>query len=262
LPGLAAGSHDELQALLEPIEARVLSQSSSSAKPEGRWSEARDGTCGPWEYGYREPVTANGGPTTVVSMNAVIRGYLDAFDDVIRAIDEESVLRVVDRLRRARDSSSTVFIAGNGGSAATASHFANDLGKAVKHASRQPFRVMGLADNASWLTALGNDEGYERVFAGQLENFASPGDVLIVISASGNSPNLVQAVDLARERGVESIGFLGFDGGTLLHRVDEAIWVKSASGAYGLVETAHSLLCDLVTTCLISDRDEPTQAND
>lgn len=193
-------------------------------------------------------------------MNAVIRDYLVAFDDVIRAIDEDSLLRVVDRLRRARDSSSTVFIAGNGGSAATASHFANDLGKAAKHASRHPFRVMGLADNASWLTALGNDEGYERVFAGQLENFASPGDVLIVISASGNSPNLVQAVELARERKVESIGFLGFDGGALLDLVDDAIWVKSASGAYGLVETAHSLLCDLVTTCLIADRDELTRA--
>jgi D-sedoheptulose 7-phosphate isomerase len=204
----------------------------------------------------------SGGPTTIGAMSSVMRDYLDAFEDVIRAIDEDAVLQVVERLRRARDSSRTVFIAGNGGSAATASHFANDLGKAAKHASRHPFRVMALADNASWLTALGNDEGYERVFAGQLENFASAGDVLIVISASGNSPNLVQAVELARERDVESIGFLGFDGGALLDLVDDAIWVKSALGAYGLVETAHSLLCDLVTACLIADRDEPTQAAD
>jgi D-sedoheptulose 7-phosphate isomerase len=202
----------------------------------------------------------NGGSAPSVAMNAVMRDYLSAFTEIVEAIEEDSVLRVVERLRRARDSSRTVFIAGNGGSAATASHLTNDLGKAAKHASRHPFRVMGLADNASWLTALGNDEGYERVFAGQLENFASPGDVLIVISASGNSPNLVQAVELARGRGVETIGFLGFDGGALLNLVDDAIWVKSDHGAYGLVETAHSLLCDLVTTCLIADRDEATQA--
>lgn len=195
-------------------------------------------------------------------MSAVIRRYLVAFEGIIRAIDEEAVLRVVERLRRARDTNCTVFIAGNGGSAATASHLANDLGKAAKHASRLPFRVMGLADNASWLTALGNDEGYERVFAGQLENFATEGDVLIVISASGNSPNLVQAVELARERGVETIGFVGFDGGKLLHLVDEAVLVRSAPGAYGLVETAHTLLCDLVTSCLIADRDELAQSGD
>ena len=205
-------------------------------------------------------VDVNGAATTATSMGAVIAGYLRAFDDVVRAIDHEALVRVVDRLRRARDAHRTVFIAGNGGSAATASHFANDLGKAAKHASRLPFRVMSLTDNASWLTALGNDEGYERVFAGQLENFASERDVLIVISASGNSPNLVLSVELAKERGVETIGLLGFDGGKLLELVDEAVWVKTEPGEYGMVETAHALLCDIVTTCLIADRDEALAA--
>lgn len=199
----------------------------------------------------------NGNLASVASMNAVIADYLGGFARLVDAIDRDALVRVVERLRRARDAHCTVFIAGNGGSAATASHLANDLGKAAKHASRLPFRVMGLADNASWLTALGNDEGYERVFAGQLENFATQGDVLVVISASGNSPNLVQAVELARARGVETIGFVGFDGGKLLELVDEAVWVESEPGAYGLVETAHVLLCDIVTTCLIADRDDP-----
>lgn len=192
----------------------------------------------------------------MTSSDALIERYLVDFDAILRAIDREAVARVVDRLCRARDAHRTVFIAGNGGSAATASHLANDLGKAAKHASRHPFRVMGLADNASWLTALANDEGYERVFAGQLENFASPGDVLIVISASGNSPNLVRAVELAQTRSMETIGFLGFDGGKLLTLVDDAVWVESRIGSYGLVETAHTLLCDIVTTCLIADRDD------
>ena len=192
----------------------------------------------------------------VTSSDERIERYLVDFDAILRAIDREAVARVVDRLCRARDANRTVLIAGNGGSAATASHLANDLGKAAKHASRHPFRVMGLADNASWLTALANDEGYERVFAGQLENFASPGDVLIVISASGNSPNLVRAVELAQTRSMETIGFLGFDGGKLLTLVDDAVWVESRIGSYGLVETAHTLLCDIVTTCLIADRDD------
>jgi D-sedoheptulose 7-phosphate isomerase len=112
---------------------------------------------------------------------------------------------------------------------------------------------MGLSDNASWLTALGNDEGYERVFAGQLENFAEPGDVLIVISASGRSRNLIEAVELARGRGLVTIGLLGFDGGVLKDMVTEALVVESEIGAYGPVETAHALVADIITTCLIRD---------
>ena len=224
-------------------------------------SGSASGPCGSGRDGYGEPVEVNGAATTT-SANAVIQVYLGAFDEVVRAIDHDSLVRVVDRLRRARDAHRTVFVAGNGGSAATASHFANDLGKAAKHVSRLPFRVMSLADNASWLTALGNDEGYERVFAGQLENFASAGDVLVVISASGNSPNLLLAVELAQARGVETIGLLGFDGGKLLDRVDEAVWVKTGLGEYGIVETTHTLLCDLVVTCLVADRDGPSQQDE
>ena len=90
--------------------------------------------------------------------------------------------------------------------------------------------------------------------SGQMENFAQPGDVLIVISASGNSPNLVRAAELARERGVLTIGFLGFDGGVLKNQVDECLWIPTERGVYGLVESGHSLLCHLVTTCLAQDR--------
>jgi D-sedoheptulose 7-phosphate isomerase len=135
----------------------------------------------------------------------------------------------------------------------------NDLGKATQKSGRTRFRVIGLADNISWFSALANDEGYERVFAGQLENLARPGDVLAVISASGNSPNLVRAVEHARAGGMTSIAFLGFDGGRLLDLVDEAFWVRTPPGEYGLVESMHSVACDIVTTCLIADRPaEPT----
>jgi D-sedoheptulose 7-phosphate isomerase len=100
---------------------------------------------------------------------------------------------------------------------------------------------------------LANDEGYDRVFSGQLENFACPGDLLIVISASGNSPNLVRAVELARSRGVRTVGLLGFDGGVLKTLLDDALWLPTEKGAYGLVESAHSLLCHIVTDCLVRE---------
>ena len=179
--------------------------------------------------------------------------YLAEFWDLVDCIDVDAIGRAVERLRGARDRGATIFIAGNGGSAATASHLVNDLGKATKRSGRPPLRVMCLSDNVSWLTALANDEGYERVFTGQLENFARPGDVLILISASGNSPNLLHVAEFARQHGVETIGILGFDGGALKDRVDEVLWLESEIGSYGPVESGHTVMCDILTPCLIRD---------
>ena len=184
------------------------------------------------------------------SLKQNISDHLRAFEKMIGRVDLEAVERIVHRLRVARDNGSTIYISGNGGSAATASHWVNDLGKATKAGGRPAMRVMSLSDNVSWLTALANDEGYERVFAGQLENFARPGDVLIVISASGNSPNLVKAVELAQNRGVTTIGLLGFDGGALKNQVDDYLWIPTEKGVYGLVESFHTLLCHILTDCL------------
>jgi len=176
--------------------------------------------------------------------------YLEDFSRLVLLLDQEAVARITRRLTQARDSGATIYVAGNGGSAAIASHWVNDLGKATKASGHRPLRVMGLSDNISWLTALANDEGYERVFAGQLENFARPGDVLIVISSSGNSLNLVRAVELAKSSGVFTIGFLGFDGGVLRKQLDDCIVLETDKGAYGLVEPAHDMLCHLLTKCL------------
>jgi D-sedoheptulose 7-phosphate isomerase len=179
--------------------------------------------------------------------------YLATFSSLVRSIDLDALDRIVDRIRTVRDDGRTIYIAGNGGSAATAAHWVNDLGKATKRSGQKPIRVIGLADNAPWLTALGNDEGFDRVFAGQLENFAQPDDMLIVISASGRSRNLVNAVELARNRGLVTIGLLGFDGGLLKDMVTDALVIESEIGAYGPVETAHALVADIITTCLIRD---------
>jgi D-sedoheptulose 7-phosphate isomerase len=185
--------------------------------------------------------------------------YLQAFKMLLHRVDLDAMDRVVQCLRRAREQGSMIYAAGNGGSAATASHWVNDLGKATKRHGLAPMRVMSLCDNVSWLTALANDEGYERAFSGQLENFAQPGDVLVVISASGNSPNLLRAVELAKPLGVVTLGFLGFDGGALKGMVDDYLWLPTAKGEYGLVEGTHAMLCHILTMCLAEDR--PAMAN-
>lgn len=168
----------------------------------------------------------------------------------LERLDLQSVDQVIATLARARDEERLIFVAGNGGSAATATHWVNDLAKATRKAGTPYVRAISLTDSTSWLTALANDEGYERVFAGQLENMARAGDVLVVISASGNSPNLLRAVEFARASGVETIGILGFDGGALRTMVDQHIWIQTPLGAYGLAENIHTVVCDLVTACL------------
>jgi D-sedoheptulose 7-phosphate isomerase len=183
----------------------------------------------------------------------VIASHCNSVRDKLKNLGLNSIDRAIQILRTARDGRNTIFIAGNGGSASTASHWVNDLGKATKRSGRAPMRVIGLCDNTSWMTALSNDEGYGRAFAGQLENFAEPGDVLMVISASGNSENLVQAVDLARSRNMRTIALLGFDGGKLKDMVDEVILVESDKGAYELVEDVHSIITHAVTRALIAD---------
>lgn len=183
--------------------------------------------------------------------------YLGDLAALLAALDVAALERVTERLRTARDMGATVFIAGNGGSAATATHWANDLNKAASRSGRRPFRGISLTDGTSWLTALANDEGYDRVFAGQLGNLAQPGDVLLMISASGKSPNLVRATEFASTHGMVTLALLGFDGGTLHDIVDEHVLVRTAPGEYGLVESAHSIAADIITTFLIDDRATP-----
>jgi D-sedoheptulose 7-phosphate isomerase len=183
--------------------------------------------------------------------------YVWALEHLLRTIDLDSLERVVAQLSAARANGRTVYVAGNGGSSATASHWANDLGKATKRHGSPAMRVMSLTDNVPWLTALANDEGYERTFSGQLENFAREGDLLVVISASGNSPNLVEAVELGRAAGVVAVGLLGFDGGRLKGMVDHCLWLETDEGEYGLVESGHVVICDILTTCLIAEEAGP-----
>ena len=190
----------------------------------------------------------------MANVEEIVTSYRATLSDLLDGVAMEAITAAANALRAARDERRTIFIAGNGGSAATATHFVNDLGKATKRNGTPPLRVIGLSDNLAWLTALANDEGYQRVFSGQMENFAEPGDLLILISCSGSSPNLVEAARWAKEHGVTTLALLGFDGGVLKDQVDLEILVQSPLGLYGPVESAHSVLTDILTTCLIEDR--------
>ncbi|MGO4717146.1 D-sedoheptulose-7-phosphate isomerase [Bradyrhizobium sp. 2TAF24] len=184
----------------------------------------------------------------------VIATHFENVRRVLAEVQVHAVQRLVEIFREARDRGAFIYVAGNGGSSSTASHWVNDLGKATKRSGCRPLKVMCLSDNVPWFSALSNDEGYERAFSGQLENFAAPGDVLTCISASGNSPNLVRAVELARKRELTTVALLGFDGGALKGLVDEPVCVETEKGCYELVEDVHSAICHAATRCLIADR--------
>ena len=142
-------------------------------------------------------------------------------------------------------SNSKIFIAGNGGSAALASHFCTDLVKSFE-LSCNPRIVMSLVDNSSFLTATANDENFERIFARQIGQFATRNDIFICISSSGNSKNLVHAINCARKMDLFTIALTGFDGGEVSKIVDLNIHVKTQIGDYGVTEDAHSVICHYI----------------
>ena len=197
-----------------------------------------------------ETVTQDIQATSDSLVSELADSYFEYVTQLIQSIDLSALEQVVNRLHSVREHGACVYIMGNGGSAATASHFANDLGKTAKKSGKPAIRAFCLTDNVPWLTALANDEGYENVFAGQLDNHLRPGDVVIAISASGNSTNLVRAVELAKSRGARTIGILGFDGGTLCQMVDVLLLVPSEIGRYGPVEDVHLMLEHVITECL------------
>lgn len=189
----------------------------------------------------------------------IIPEHLKNVIGVLEQVEFSAIENVVDIMRSARDRGAFIYIAGNGGSSSTASHWVNDLGKATKRCGRPPLKVMCLSDNTAWFSALSNDEGYERAFAGQLENFAGAGDLLICLSASGNSANLLRAAELARSRGVTTVALVGFDGGALKQFADVAIWVPTDRGTYEIVEDVHSVICHAITRRLAADWPEPAR---
>lgn len=160
------------------------------------------------------------------------------------SIPADGVAQLVETFRRAWREDRQIFVFGNGGSAASASHFVTDLGKGASDKLSRRFRVMSLNDNTPWITALGNDYAYDQIFVKQLANFARPGDVVLAMSVSGNSPNLVKAFEWANEHEVETIALVGAKRGKLAELARQCIVI--ASEHYGRVEDAHMTICHLL----------------
>ena len=156
-----------------------------------------------------------------------IATYISLLQQTLDRLPNDLIAQVIDILHRARMNGKQVFIMGNGGSASTASHFVCDLAKNTRNNSLPHYRVIGLTDNMAIFSAYANDEGYENVFAQQITNLVNPEDVVIGISASGNSPNVLKAILEAKKSNAITIAFTGFDGGRLGQMVDINIHVNS-----------------------------------
>lgn len=180
-----------------------------------------------------------------------LEDYRTRVIDALNGIDFTVVQRVLDTLAAAREKGNTIFICGNGGSAATSSHFATDLGKGASYGQPTRFRVIALTDSISTITAYANDMSYEVVFAEQLTNFAKPDDVLVCISGSGNSPNVLRAVEAAKAAGLTTIGMTGFEGGALGPMVD--LHVNVPDDHMGRIEDAHMSLCHMIAFSFIDE---------
>lgn len=203
------------------------------------------------ESGSQEPQLRIGWGRNRAIMKDWITSYIDGQKAALDSIPVAAVEALVVAMREALQRDAQIFAIGNGGSAANASHFATDLGKGASDKLRKRFRVLSLTDNVSWLTALGNDYAYEDVFVGQLQNYARPGDMLLAMSVSGNSPNLLKAVRWANAHGMDTTALVGRKRGLLAECARRVIAIDSEH--YGRVEDAHMGICHLVCYAFMED---------
>ena len=177
-------------------------------------------------------------------MKTWLQDYIAAQHRALDSVPLDGIAQATETVRAAWREDRQIFAIGNGGSAASTSHFATDLGKGSSDAVGQRFRVSSLNDNVAWMTALANDYSYEEVFVRQLQNFARPGDVLIAASVSGGSPNLVKAFAWAKEHGLRTIALVGAKRGALAGLAEQVIVVDDTH--YGRVEDVHMHILHMI----------------
>jgi len=177
-------------------------------------------------------------------MKQWITEYIQAQKAAHDSIPIESVARLIEELSAALKAERNIFVFGNGGSAANASHFATDLGKGASDKVGKRFRVLSLNDNVSWMTALANDYAYDDVFVGQLQNYGRPGDIALGISVSGNSPNCVKALEWAKAHGLKTVALVGGKRGRMAEIAEQVLVVKDTH--YGRVEDAQMGICHML----------------
>jgi D-sedoheptulose 7-phosphate isomerase len=182
-------------------------------------------------------------------MKQWISDYITAQKAALDSIPMQAVAELIQLLRSALKEDKQVFVFGNGGSAANASHFMTDLGKGASDKTGKRFRIICLSSDISWLTALGNDYSYEDVFAGQLQNYGRPGDIALGISVSGNSPNCVKALEWAKTNGLRTIALVGAKRGRMAEIAEQALVINDTH--YGRVEDAQMGICHLLCYAFI-----------
>jgi D-sedoheptulose 7-phosphate isomerase len=182
-------------------------------------------------------------------MKEWISDYIAAQKAAHDSIPVAAVAELIDVLRRGLNEDRQVFVFGNGGSAANASHFMTDLGKGASDKTGKRFRVVCLSSDVSWITALGNDYSYEDVFSGQLQNYGRAGDIAMGLSVSGNSPNCVKALTWAKANGLRTIALVGAKRGRMAEIAEHAIVINDTH--YGRVEDAQMGICHLLCYAFI-----------
>jgi D-sedoheptulose 7-phosphate isomerase len=191
---------------------------------------------------------------TAGSTEAYLRGYTERLTQVLQQLDLGVVAQIIDIMDRACRERKSIYFIANGGSAAVASHWVNDL-VAGGYVEGQPsFKAFCLADNVETVTALGNDVGFEDIFSHQLKQRMEPGDVVYAMSVSGNSENIIRAMHTAKAQGGTTIGICGFDGGRLKDACDVALVIETTKDEYGPVEDTFGILDHLVTGYLTMKR--------
>ncbi len=181
----------------------------------------------------------------------IIGDYRQGLCSCLEEIAEKDIIELVDIIMKAYAKGRKIAFMGNGGSATTASHFARDISIGTAAEGKPRLRAISLADNVAMITSLANDIDYNSIFREQLVGQLDEGDVVVGISASGNSPNVLEAVRYARSAGAVTVGFIGFGGGKLKELVDKSIVLSSRD--YGQVEDTH-LVLDHIFTCLVRER--------
>lgn len=184
-------------------------------------------------------------------MQDYVTAYLAQQKAALESIPVAQVAQLIRLFKKALQEDRQIFVFGNGGSGTNASHFVTDLGKSASDNTFRRFRVSSLSDNISWITAIGNDYNYEDIFWRQLYNYARPGDLVLVMSVSGSSPNLVKAIEWCRETGVETVALVGGRRGVLADLADHVIVINSEH--YGRVEDCQMHICHMICYAFIEE---------
>ncbi len=178
-----------------------------------------------------------------LQMKQCTNDYIKAQKAALDSIPVDGVNQLIELLAAALKNDQQIFVFGNGGSAANASHFATDLGKGSSDKLGKRFRVISLNDNVSWMTALANDDAYEDVFVRQLENYGKPGDLVLSLSVSGKSPNCVKALEWARKQGLRTVAMVGAKRGRMAEVAEHVLVINDTH--YGRVEDAQMGICHM-----------------